>query len=74
MESRRVDEEKCEKFQRARELGHEAEREKVKPIIKFHENYYTTQVWVCEYLRSWLNAMYLKIRILYGKIEILVVH
>jgi hypothetical protein len=74
MESPRVDEEKCERIQSARELDHKSERGKVKPILKFHENCYTTLVWVCKYLRFWLNAMYLKIRNLYGKIEILVVH
>jgi hypothetical protein len=42
IEPRRVDEEKYERIQSARELDPEAERGKVKPILKFHENCYTT--------------------------------
>lgn len=54
-------------------MRYEAERGKVKRILKIHENCYTIYVWFCEYIRSWLNAMYLKIQSLCGKIEILVV-
>jgi hypothetical protein len=57
MKSDGVDKVKMKKFQRAREQGHEGEREKVEPILKFHDTDYTAQVLVCEYLHSWQNAV-----------------
>jgi len=57
MKSDGPDEVKLKRFQRARGQGHEAEREKIEPILKFHEINYTAHVLACEYLHSWPNAV-----------------